>query len=142
MDPGIAGINTSMHPGDDVLVRTLVGLAELPDEAAELEDHLSRLVDGIVTGITAVDYASVTWQRDDSYSTVALTGEVALAVDEAQYEAGEGPCIEAAEGNLTSVPDVATIVKWPAFREAAASMGLRSSLSIPLFTASGMPSIA
>jgi hypothetical protein len=81
----------------------------------------------------------VTVRLRDGHATVATTADVALAVDEAQYADDAGPCLDAAAGTLGGIPDTATVVHWPRFREAAQAMGLRSSLSIPLFTASGAP---
>jgi hypothetical protein len=127
--------------GEAPLVQALVDLAVLPDDAPELGELLARLVELVVLRLPAADFASVTSQRGDGFATVALTGELALAVDQAQYADGVGPCIDATDGFVTAVTDTATTMQWPGFRETAVNLGLRSSLSIPLFTASGVPSI-
>jgi hypothetical protein len=124
------------------LSAVLADLATMPDDAPELHDALDRLIQLVVATVPAVDYASSTVHRNGKHSTVAFSSELAVAVDMAQYEDAAGPCVAAAEGTLSSVPDTVTVMHWPRFREAAVDMGLRSTLSIPLFTASGQPAIA
>jgi len=130
-------------PDSNPLTRALAELAGLPDDSSSLRAHLEGIAQLAVGSIGAVDYASVTAADQGGWTTVATTGEVALAVAEAQYAEGAGPCLDAAQsGAVVGVDDTATVVAWPGFRDAAMSLGLRSSLSIPLFTGSGVPSIA
>jgi hypothetical protein len=131
-----------MHGDEGSLAQSLIDLAALPDDAPDLGAHLKRVAEGVAVRVPAVDYTSVTTHEDGGYATVAMTSELALAVDEAQYDAGAGPCIDAASGAVIAVADAATVIEWPNFREAAVKLGLRSSLSIPLFTASGAARIA
>jgi hypothetical protein len=88
--------------------------------------------------IRPVIYASITARRDGAPATVAMSSEVALAVDEAQYADDAGPCLDALEGQPTSCPDIAATVQWPGFREQAVSLGLAASLSVPLFAGRGV----
>jgi GAF domain-containing protein len=77
--------------------------------------------------------ASITLISADGPSTVAFTGESALALDERQYEDERGPCLEcAATRTLLSAPDLASDPRWPRLAAAAQERGIRSSLSIPL----------
>jgi GAF domain-containing protein len=65
--------------------------------------------------------------------TPACTSDLALALDERQYEAERGPCLDsAASGTLVSIPDLAAEQRWPQFTAAALERGVRSSLSVPL----------
>ena len=65
--------------------------------------------------------------------TVSSTSDVALAIDLAQYEADDGPCLRAArQGRLVPVVDVEADDRWPTFRTAALACGVRSSMSLPL----------
>ena len=85
-------------------------------------------------------YASVTALRAGGYTSVAVSGEIARAVDEVQYADRAGPCVDAiSEAVPVAVPDIAVVLVWPGFRQAAVTMGLRVSLSIPLFAGSGVP---
>ncbi len=59
------------------------------------------------------------------------------AVDEAQYADDSGPCLDALHGGDPVAVDICATMSWPGFREAAERMGLKASLSIPLFAGSG-----
>lgn len=116
----------------------LVGLAGMPDSAASVEIDLIVIAQLVASRVKAVDYASVTSRRGGAYATVATSSDVALAVDAAQYADDAGPCLEALDGGYpAAVPDIATTITWPGFRDAAVGMGLASSLSIPLVAGSG-----
>jgi hypothetical protein len=116
----------------------LVALAVTPDDAVDLDAQLNKLVQMVVNLIDAVDYASVTAARDGAYATVATSSELATAVDQAQYEDQDGPCLRSLNENTPiGVRDIGTTIKWPGFRQAALAMGLHASVSIPLFSGSG-----
>jgi GAF domain-containing protein len=118
----------------------LTSLAVLPDDAPEAVAVLRQIAELCVVGIPGAAFASITMQADGVPTTVATTGDIALAVDEAQYAREEGPCLAAlADGLPVSVPQIAdpTTVTWPDFRARAGELGLRSSLSIPLFAGGG-----
>jgi len=88
--------------------------------------------------IAAVAYTSVTAYRDDCFTTVATSDDIVLAVDQAQYADEAGPCLEALDtGSPIPVPSVDAAMAWPAFRDAALGLGIRASLSIPLFAGRG-----
>ena len=77
--------------------------------------------------------ASVTLLVKDHPTTVATTGQLALDLDEKQYERGHGPCLHAARtGELTEIADMRTDSRWPDYSARAAESGALSSLSVPL----------
>jgi GAF domain-containing protein len=77
--------------------------------------------------------ASITLIANDRPSTVAFTSDRAVALDERQYEAERGPCLDAAaSGDVISVPKMASDTRWKSFSESALKQGIGSSLSIPL----------
>jgi hypothetical protein len=120
------------------MAAALVALAMTPDDAVDLDPQLNKLVQMVVDRVAAVDYASVTAARSGAYATVATSSELATTVDQAQYEDQDGPCLRSLEENTpVGVRDIDTTIKWPGFREAALSMGLHASVSIPLFSGSG-----
>jgi len=123
---------------EDPLVRRLVALAGTPEDASDVDAHLTAIVRLVVDIVAPADYASVTAYRHGGYTTVAASADVALAVDRAQYADETGPCLDAIEtGRPTAVPEVATTMAWPGFRAAAEQMGLHGSLSVPLFAGRG-----
>jgi GAF domain-containing protein len=77
--------------------------------------------------------ASVTLVVKDHPTTVATTGQLALDLDEKQYERGHGPCLHAARtGELTEIADMRTDARWPDYLPRAVESGALSSLSVPL----------
>ena len=77
--------------------------------------------------------ASVTLLVKDHPTTVATTGQLALDLDEKQYERGHGPCLHAARtGELTEIADMRTDSRWPDYTRRATELGNLSSLAVPL----------
>jgi hypothetical protein len=69
-----------------------------------------------------------------------LSSALAVAVDEAQYAEQAGPCLEPLHTGVPApVPDIAATMVWPGFRDQAVKIGLRASVSIPLYAGSGAP---
>jgi GAF domain-containing protein len=69
----------------------------------------------------------------DHPTTVVWTGQLAVALDERQYERGHGPCLHAARtGELTEITDTRTDRRWPDYLPRAVEAGNLSSLSVPL----------
>jgi GAF domain-containing protein len=70
--------------------------------------------------------------------TVASSDLLAGQIDQLQYQAGQGPCLEAAErGEPVLVADLArepASERWNGFGLRAVAHGIRSSLSLPLTT--------
>lgn len=122
------------------LAESLVTLAGMPDDASDLDTQLVKIARLIADTVTPVSYASVTALREGAYTTVAATSQLAIDVDKAQYADKVGPCLEALEdGRPIAVPDISATMKWPGFRDAAYQIGLRASVSVPVFAGSGAP---
>jgi hypothetical protein len=115
-----------------------VQLAGTPDDASDVDAYLVKIAQLAAESLRAVDYASTTALREGAYTTVAATGALAAAVDDAQYDDGSGPCLEALHsGAPVAVTDMTTTMRWPGFGRAARRIGLHASLSIPLFAGRG-----
>jgi GAF domain-containing protein len=83
--------------------------------------------------IPGADEVSVTLLHGNVPQTAAFTGELALVLDEKQYERGYGPCLDAADTTTTQmVPDTGSEERWPGWAAAAAQAGAHSSLSVGL----------
>jgi GAF domain/ANTAR domain len=116
----------------------LVTLAGTPDDDPAVPADLIIIAQLATDRIVAVSYASITRYQPGGWVTVAASSDLALAVDEAQYADGAGPCLETLDtGHVTEVPDISATMAWPGFRDTASALGLRASLSIPLFAARG-----
>ena len=98
---------------------------------------LSQVLDEIVAiaakGIPGAESTSITLLRGEEAFTAAHFGDMALAADELQYERGYGPCMDAGRGNVVlRVDDMAEETRWPDYSKKVLSVGVRSSLSVPL----------
>lgn len=92
--------------------------------------HVAELARRTVPGAEQV---SVTLVRGHTAETAAYTGQLALTLDEWQYQQGTGPCLEAATGQATvSVKAMSGEDRWPDWARHAVAAGARSSLSVGL----------
>jgi GAF domain-containing protein len=144
---GNAAAMTDQHGGPPArapiarsLEDALVKLAGTPDDDSSLPAQLRSIIRFAADLLPPVAYASMTSRHEDAYVTVAISSAIALAVDEAQYADQAGPCLDALRmGAPTAVPAIDAVVQWPGFRDTALRLGLRASLSIPLFAGQGVP---
>jgi GAF domain-containing protein len=124
-----------------------VGSSQIPRGAAEALERLSRLslrelsMESLLQTVAELarsamegdTEASVTLIVKDRPTTVASTGQLALDLDETQYERDQGPCLHAARsGELIEIADTRTDTRWPEYTSRAAEQGNLSSLSVPL----------
>jgi hypothetical protein len=118
-------------------------LAGTADDDSTVGGRLATITQCCADRLGAVAFASVTRHGESGYSTVAVSSQLALAVDEAQYADKSGPCLDALDtGAPTVVPHIDATMNWPGFRDAAMGLGLRSSLSVPLFAGRGVSTAA
>ncbi|WP_372492264.1 ANTAR domain-containing protein [Micromonospora cabrerizensis] len=108
-------------------------LGRIKLDETDLEGVLQQVANLARRTIAGVDEASVTLIRGRNAHTAAFTGDLALTLDERQYEEGGGPCLEAAATTaVVSVPDLTREQRWPHYTPAALKAGVRSSLSVGL----------
>lgn len=117
---------------DDLSV-ALGELSGLLLDSDSLEGTLQRVVDLAVRTMPGCTGASVTLVDGARPVTAAHTDEVALAVDKAQYDVGDGPCLDAARHRRCNSVDLREAQQdFPAFAERARRYGVRSFLAAPL----------
>jgi len=137
---------TAADPGE--LTQSLVHLlAARPEEVAETIASLHRPVrdeDGLadllhhaaataVAWMPDVDWAGITVQFDGVPFTAASTDPRVLAVDEAQYSLGDGPCMLALRSrSIVAVTPDEMHVRWPELAVNAQAQGVHSFLAAPL----------
>jgi GAF domain-containing protein len=98
-----------------------------------VEATMRRLVNQAQKTIGTCDSAGMTLVRHREVVAGVCTDEVARDIDRVQYGARDGPCLDAVRHlQIFSVASIADVDTWPAFREAAAANGIRSSLSVPM----------
>ena len=118
-----------------------------PANAAEALERLGELslrdlsMDSLLQTVAALaktvmpgnPEASVSLLIKDKPTTVVSTGQLALDLDETQYDRDYGPCLHAARsGEMTEIADTRSESRWRGYCTVAAGHGNLSSLSIPL----------
>jgi GAF domain-containing protein len=106
------------------------------------ENTLERLLQQVVLlarhTVTAADSVSVTLAENGGFRTTNSSAPEALAVDEAQYQQNDGPCVEAVRtGRQVKVAVGTDGDQWPLVRARAREFGITSVLSTPLRRGAG-----
>ncbi|MEU3643292.1 GAF and ANTAR domain-containing protein [Lentzea sp. NPDC034063] len=98
-----------------------------------LDEALRRLAETAAGAIVDAGAVTVSVLKLDQTRTAAATDDRLVEVDEKQYSADRGPCLEAAR-TLTAVRAVVGERRdeWPEFEVAAAEHGIRAYLSVPV----------
>jgi GAF domain-containing protein len=108
-------------------------LGRLSLRELSMDSLLQTVADLTKTVMPGNPETSVLLLVGDRPTTVVHTGQLAVDLDERQYERGHGPCLHAARtGELTEIADTRTETRWPDYVGRAAERGNLSSLSIPL----------
>lgn len=113
-------------PEDDDLLALLASNSGLE----RFLDDLVHLAGRQVPHATA---CGLTVEKAPTGTTVACTGPLALAADERQYANGDGPCLQSMwQGVVVRVEDMAVEDRWGDYPTHCLTLGVRSSLSLPL----------
>ncbi|MGK5440554.1 hypothetical protein ACSNN7_01800 [Micromonospora sp. URMC 105] len=96
------------------LTEAFIQLGTTRYDETSLDAVLTRIAEVAHDGIPVAAEVSVTLVHGAEATTAAYTGELALRLDEFQYEQGGGPCLDAATtGPLMIVADMAVESRWP-----------------------------
>ena len=134
-----AGTTDGMQPaggtGQEVLAVRLSELARTLQHQQDLTQTLEGIVHAAVETVPGAEQASISAvERRQEVQTLAATSELSRAVDRAQYETEQGPCLSTLYDRVTErLPDLAADERWPAFSSRAAALGVGSMLSVRLF---------
>jgi GAF domain-containing protein len=109
-------------------------LSQIMFSAQPLSDTLRRIAELAKQTIPNAAEVSVTLLQDSNVSTVAFTGPLASQLDERQYTAGFGPCMDAAlsGGGVIAIDDTTADSRYPDFGRIAARTGITHTMSIGL----------
>jgi len=118
-----AGAIITRTPLDPLVAFAELGRMKLGEK--DLQAVLGRVAELARQTLPGVIGASVTLVESDRAFTAAFAGQVALDLDETQYQEGFGPCLEVAQSAGTvTVPDMAAETRWPAFARQALAAGI------------------
>ena len=100
-------------------------------------DTLQRVADLSVEAVTGASFAGLAMLDDREQPTTAVfTDEQAPEIDQAQYDTGRGPCLDAWRTRTTvRLDDLEEVPsEYQEFAQACLEHGIRSTLSLPLVT--------
>jgi hypothetical protein len=105
-------------------------------DAETVGDALRRIVTAAKEAIPNADVVSVTLRSSTGeFYTPVETDQIAVEIDQLQYDFQEGPCVDAAHASGPAVgrsDDLAVEPRWPKFGPATAERGYRAVLSTAL----------
>ncbi len=116
-------------------VDEFAAVARSLSEAPDVDETLERIVELAVHAL-GCQYAGVSYVnlRTHQIETGAASDDVVRAGDQAQYEVGEGPCLQATQdGSSYLVHDTVNDERWPRWSARAEELGLRSVIGVQLF---------
>jgi transcriptional regulator with GAF, ATPase, and Fis domain len=117
----------------DEVTRALEALAEALSVEDDFQVVLDQACRQVIEAVPGVDMASVTIVRDGKAETLAATDDRVIGLDVDQYRTGQGPGLQAVlTGQLVRIEVNQAELRWPAFAEAARTVGVGSFLSAPL----------
>jgi GAF domain-containing protein len=126
-------MSEEIYPFLSPALSELAGLLLATESFTELVQGVAELavrtVDPVMTcGITLTDQGRV--------FTVAAADELAIQLDEQQYELDTGPCLQALDtGEVVDAPDLGTESRWAAYPTIAMGYGVLGVHSVPLIGA-------
>jgi GAF domain-containing protein len=120
----------------DMLRQTMVELADRYSRPTELDTTLFGVTKAAVRHVPGTDTADILmFSPPDDFRSVAATSALAPRIDAFQQEFVEGPCLDAAVGELmVRCDDLSTDQRWARFGKAAVGAGVHSVLSFQLYT--------
>jgi hypothetical protein len=119
---------------DTALALAFAQIAEHFYQADTFDEVLSRIAQAAVSTVVGCQLASVTMREDGAFCTVASTHAAATEVDQAQYQASEGPCLDAVDDAIVYAPAFPDN-RWPRLGACPTESGVQSAVSYRLLTA-------
>jgi GAF domain-containing protein len=111
-------------------------LQNLVLDSADVEEFLDELAGFSASSLSSPDHeviCGITLVRRKKAVTVASSNDRARAMDEVQYQFGDGPCLTAIREHASvHVPDLRTDQRWPEYTDAVAEHGIGSMLGVPI----------
>jgi hypothetical protein len=122
------------------LSRSIAAVASSMDGPVRVEELLQLICRAAVDVVPGADYAGITLaDRHGKLETPAATDPLVHRVDALQYEAHQGPCIDAVQGRWQARSDDLRVdARWPQYGPRAAELGVLSQLGIELFDEPGI----
>jgi GAF domain-containing protein len=118
------------------IAQALATAAEAINVPRTLEDTLDAIVQAARASIPGFDHVGISIRhRDGRIETMAGTDPLVWTLDQLQYDAGQGPCVDSVRTEPVVVVEHAQRdARWPGYLPQAVELGLRAQLALRLST--------
>jgi len=122
-----------MATSDDPIRDGLATLSRFFIGDSTMGDTLQRVVELAALAVPPAAYTGISMLVDDRVTTSVFSDPDVVEIDQAQYNAGTGPCLDAfRDGKVYRIPSTEHDERWPEFCRTALQYGIQSTLSLPL----------
>jgi GAF domain-containing protein len=126
------------QPIDSGVAREMSELARTLEAESDPKKLMDRIVAAAIADIEGASHAALSLFTKNRVYTDAASDPLVDEVDQAQYEAAEGPCLDASrQARTVRANDLRDEPRWPTFAARAVELGIRSMLSVQLFVEEG-----
>jgi GAF domain-containing protein len=126
---GVGCVSLRSRESGDAVRLARFALFVAAEDPAEV---LSRIVAAAISELNA-DLGGLSLFEKGRLTARTPSDEVVARVDEIQHAEDEGPCVQAARSRRpVRVVDFVDDRRWPRFGPAAAALGMRSAMSVPI----------
>jgi GAF domain-containing protein len=112
--------------------RAISSLADLDLSSETLDSILGHIGALGVDALVGWDAVAATMVEGDKLATFGATEERVQRIDQMQYDANSGPCVDALQGGVQYFDGTSIEPRWRQFAEAAADAGIYSVCSFPM----------
>lgn len=118
---------------DTPLSESLAALSRFFVGDGTVAETLNRIAELARKAVGPVDEIGITMLVNGAVTTAIFTDPEVVQIDQAQYDVGEGPCIQAfRDGNVYRIDSTRERGRWQKFRDTALEHGILSTLSLPM----------
>jgi GAF domain-containing protein len=100
---------------------------------ATMGETLTRVAELATTTVPQAEFVGITMMVDGRVGTYVFTHPTVQEIDRAQYETGDGPCLDAyRDGIVVPIESTETETRWRKFCRVAYDNGILSTISLPM----------
>jgi GAF domain-containing protein len=120
-------------PDASPLQASLAALSRFFVSDSTLEATLQRVSELCQQAVPSAHFVGITLMIEGRPRTAIYTDETSPEIDQAQYDSGTGPCLDAYRNNeVNRIESTLADGPWQEFRKAAFGRGILSTLSLPM----------
>src|SRR5262245_1643553 len=118
---------------DDAVRRALEAVSTYFVGDSTMGEALTKICRAAIDAVPPAEMAGVSMTVDARVGTYVFTHPEVIGMDQAQYDTGDGPCVDAfATGEVVVIGSTRQPGPYPDFRASAAASGMLSVMSIPM----------